>query len=123
MKKIIILFIISFVTLTINAQFSNTKWKGTLNLENPVDAIFNFSNDTLDVLNAQDNSSMETMKFTMQDSVLTFQKLFGHSECDNTTLGKYKFEIKGDDMTLKVMSDACDDRAQAIGDMKLTKQK
>ncbi len=123
MKKVLFILIISFITVGVNAQLANTKWKGLLNLDNPTDAIFSFSNDTLDVLNAMDNSSMETMKFTVKDSVLIVQKLFGHSECDNNTIGNYKFTINGDDMTLKVMSDACDDRAQVIGDMKLNKQK
>lgn len=123
MKKILFVLFIAFITVDVNAQLANTKWKGTLNFDNPVDAIFSFSNDTLDVLNAMDNSSMETMKFTVKDSIISFQKLFGHSECDNNTIGNYKFTVSGDDMTLKLVSDACDDRAQVIGDMKLNKEK
>ncbi|MGH2566113.1 MAG: hypothetical protein ACRDE5_16460 [Ginsengibacter sp.] len=122
MKKIILVSLISFITVGVNAQLANTKWKGTLNLDSPTDAIFSFSGDTLDVLNAIDNSSMETMRFTIKDSVLTLQKLFGHSQCDTSTIGSYKFNVTGDDMTLKLMSDACDDRAEVIGDIKLNKE-
>jgi hypothetical protein len=42
----------------------------------PVDVVFNFSTDTLDVTNVADNSSLETMKYTLKDTVLTIQKYY-----------------------------------------------
>ncbi|HEY1869812.1 MAG TPA: hypothetical protein VGG71_02075, partial [Chitinophagaceae bacterium] len=74
MKKIFISCIICFVTIIASAQIANTKWRGTLKLDNPIEAIFHFGNDTLDVINLEDNSNLETMKYSVQDSVLTIQK-------------------------------------------------
>lgn len=61
------------------------------------------------------------MKYTMTDSVLSLQKLYGSSSCD-TTLGKYKYAIVNNEMTLSLLSDDCYDRSNAIGTMKLTKE-
>jgi hypothetical protein len=123
MKKIIAFALIVITSLTINAQLANTKWKGTLNLDNPIDAFFNFKTDTLEVLNTEDNSNIESMKFSVNDSVLVIQKLFGQSQCDNSAIGRYKFQINGDEMTWEVMTDDCDDRSQVIGSMKLSREK
>jgi hypothetical protein len=122
MKKIFALFLILFIALGVNAQLSNTKWRGTLHLDDPIDVIFSFKTDTLEALNAEDNSSIETMKFSVNDSVLVIQKLFGQSQCDNSATGKYKFEINGNEMTWKVISDDCDERSQVIGSMKLSRE-
>ncbi|HEV8082456.1 MAG TPA: hypothetical protein VGP55_04600 [Chitinophagaceae bacterium] len=123
MKKVIVLIIISFITISVNAQLANTKWKGTLNIEGGMETLFNFSSDTLIVLNASSNETIETMKYVVKDSVVTLQKLYGNSECDGTTIGTYKFEIKNDAMTLSLVSDGCNDRSGAIGTMKLTSNK
>jgi hypothetical protein len=96
------------------------KWKTTLQLDQPVDAVFNFSTDTLDVTNTSDNSSIETMKYTLKDTVLTIQKLYGQSQCDPATVGSYTCTINGDEMHLKVISDDCDDR-NVIADIKLNR--
>lgn len=120
MKKVVVLIIISFITISVNAQLANTKWKGTLNIEGGMQTLFNFSSDTLVVLNAGSNETIETMKYVVKNSVVTLQKLYGNSECDTTTIGTYKFEIKNDAMTLSLVSDNCNDRSGAIGTMKLT---
>ncbi|MDE3182407.1 MAG: hypothetical protein KGM16_03215 [Bacteroidota bacterium] len=121
MNKIFLTLLIAMIIYSADAQLSNTKWKGTLNVEGGMDVLFNFSNDTLDVQNAADNSSLETMTYTNTDSVLTLVKLYGQSQCD-TTAGKYKYVIVNNEMTLSVLSDSCVDRAGAIGTMKLEKE-
>jgi hypothetical protein len=123
MKRIIIILLTLIMAVAAHAQLSGTSWNGTLTLDQPIDVFFNFSNDTLDVLNAQDNSGMETMKYMISDTVLTLQKLFGHSICDNATVGTYKCIITNDHMLLEAASDACDDRKDAIGKMDLSKVK
>ena len=63
------------------------------------------------------------MKYTIRDSVLTIQKLFGQSQCDENAIGTYKFIITNDHMLLNVISDSCDDRKNVIGKMELSKVK
>ena len=121
MNKIFLTLLIVMIVYSADAQLSNTKWKGTLNVEGGMDVLFNFSNDTLDVQNAADNSSLEMMTYNNTDSVLTLVKLYGQSQCD-TTAGKYKYVIVNNEMTLSVLSDNCADRAGAIGTMKLEKE-
>jgi hypothetical protein len=122
MKKIIVLLTVSFLAVTVNAQLSNTKWNGQLNIQNGMNTLFNFSNDTLEVVNNDNNESLETMKYTIKDSLLTLQKLYGSSQCDTSTSGVYKFQIAENELTLTLVSDECPDRAEAIGTMKLQKQ-
>ena len=111
MKKIIFLLLVSFISLATQAQVSNSTWKATLELDQPVDVIFNFSNDTLDVTSMADSSSLETMKYTLKDTVLTIQKLYGQSQCDTNTIGSYTCTVNGDEMHLKIISDDCGDRS------------
>jgi hypothetical protein len=122
MKKIIVLLTVSFLAVTVNAQLRNTKWNGQLNIQNGMNTLFNFSNDTLEVVNNDNNESLETMKYTIKDSLLTLQKLYGSSQCDTSTSGVYKFQIAENELTLTLVSDECPDRAEAIGTMKLQKQ-
>ncbi len=123
MKKIISILLTFFVINGADAQLANTSWKGTLSLDQPMDVFFNFSTDTLEVINADDNSSLETMKYNISDSVLTLTKLYGQSICDGATIGAYKCIVDNDRMLLSAISDACDDRKSAIGEMQLSKTK
>ncbi|HVX25291.1 MAG TPA: hypothetical protein VHB70_03035 [Parafilimonas sp.] len=122
MKRIFYLLIGIFLTaLSAHAQLANTKWKATLQLDQPLDVIFNFGADTLDVTNAEDHSDIEAMKYTAQDTVLSIEKLYGNSQCDTSGVGKYSFKVDGDTLSLKLISDYCTDRSDVIGDIKLEK--
>jgi hypothetical protein len=122
MRKMLMTLMIAFIAYSSNAQLSGTKWKGTLHIESgDMDVEFIFSNDTLDVINTSENESLETMKYTLADSVISLQKLYGSSSCD-TTFGKYKYAIVNNEMTLSLLSDDCYDRSSAIGTMKLKKE-
>ncbi len=122
MRKMIMALLAAFIAYSSNAQLSNTKWKGSLNVQGgSMDVEFIFSNDTLDVINTSENESLETMKYTTTDSVLTLVKLYGQSQCD-TTPGKYKYVIADNQMTINLISDDCLDRSGAMGAMKLDKE-
>jgi hypothetical protein len=121
MKKIIYTLVVSFITFSVQAQLANSKWKTTLQVDQPIDVIFNFSTDTLDVTNADDNSDIEAMNYMLQDTVLTIRKLYGQSECDTAAVGKYSFRVDGNEVWMKLISDDCEDRANVIRDIKLEK--
>jgi len=122
MRKIMMALLVTFITYSSNAQISNTKWKGTLNIQGgSMDVDFNFSNDTLDIINTSENQSLETMKYTVADSVLSLQKLYGNSSCD-TAIGKYKYAMTGNEMVISLISDGCSQRSDAIGTLKLKKE-
>jgi hypothetical protein len=114
MKTIIFIIIISFAFLPAHAQLSNSKWKVTLSVPDPTDIVFDFRADTVDAVSAESNETIETMLYTVKDTVLTLQKITGGSECDNDVIGKYKFEMKDDGMYLTLIEDACEDRANVL---------
>ena len=123
MKKIIFIFLVSIVSITVHAQLKNTKWKGTIHSDTNIDAVFDYGNDSLKVTNTADNSNVETMTYTVKDNELTLQKVYGQSDCDATGTGKYKFEIKDDVLILTLVSDACNDRSSALNNSKWAKVK
>ncbi|MEO8962871.1 MAG: hypothetical protein ABI325_13380, partial [Ginsengibacter sp.] len=110
MNKMMITLIVCLTACTVNAQFSNTKWKGTLNIDGGMDVVFHFKGDTLSVVNTYDNSSLETMQYSVNGKVITLQKLWGSSQCSESTMGKYKYAIVKDEMKLNLISDDCYDR-------------
>jgi hypothetical protein len=63
------------------------------------------------------------MTYHINGNAFTIKKIAGQSDCDNTTAGKYGFEIKGGKMLIKLISDACDDRSSALDITNWTKLK
>lgn len=122
MNKIIVTILISFAAFSANAQVANTKWKGTLDIQGGMNVQFQYGKDTLDVINLDDNSSLETMMYSIQDSIITIHKIFGASQCDTSTLGKYKIAINNDQMKMTLISDNCYDRSNVINNLTLMKQ-
>jgi len=122
MKKLYLFALLLLLTVFSSyAQIQNTIWKGTLKIDNSPEALFDFGKDTLKVRAYQNNMVIETMTYAYTDTSFTVKKVEGQSDCDNTVLGKYKFTIKGDELTLKAVKDDCDDRSSALNDTKWTR--
>jgi hypothetical protein len=114
MRKIIVILLVVLVSTTVKAQFSRTKWKGTLELDQPMEVMFDFRKDTVEVFNLADNSSLEIMQYTIKDSTMTLQKISGASSCDASGVAKYRFRLKNDQFFLIKIDDDCDDRANVL---------
>jgi hypothetical protein len=121
MRRMFVTALIVFMAFAANAQLANTKWKGTLNVQGGMDVLFDFNSDTLDVSSAESGESIEAMKYTATDSVITLTKLFGQSQCDSSP-GNYKYTLENNELILSLISDECPDRSGAIGTMKLEKE-
>jgi hypothetical protein len=121
MRKIILFLFIAFTAISANAQLTNTKWKGTLELEPATDVLFDFRKDTAEVFTLADNGSLEIMLYTIKGNELTLQKITGKSDCDETVIGRYKFEMKNDQVVLTRIDDGCDDRGNVLNNSKWTK--
>ncbi|MEP6950080.1 MAG: hypothetical protein ABI863_12420 [Ginsengibacter sp.] len=121
MKEIISIFLICLASITVTAQLKNTKWKGTIHSDNDIDVVFDYRSDTLEVTNTADSSNLETMTYTIKDSILTLQKIYGQSACSPSGTGKYKFAIKDDVLNITLLSDDCDDRSSALNNSKWVK--
>ena len=64
---------------------------------------------------------METLKYTVADSTLTIQKVYGQTGCDTTSIGNYTYKINGSELWLNLTSDNCDERAHVLAGLKLTR--
>lgn len=114
MKKIITIVVIAFISISVKAQLTNTKWKGTLQLDSPTEVIMDFKTDTLQAITTSDNMPIETMRFSVKDNILSLWKITGQSDCATDTECKYKFEIKEGNLTLILVEDDCDDRSSVM---------
>jgi hypothetical protein len=122
MRKMILIALVAFISISVNAQLANSKWKGVLVLDSPVDVVFDFKADSLEAIVAADNSSLELMQYSVKDTILTIQKISGQSSCASNNLAKYKFEIKEGTLLLTLIEDDCYDRGSVLDGTKWVKQ-
>ncbi|MFI5153813.1 MAG: DUF3471 domain-containing protein [Chitinophagales bacterium] len=118
MKYLFFNFFCVLMVFSAKAQLSNTKWKATLNIDGPKNVIFDFKKDTLSVYAISDSSLIETMLFTDKDHMLTMQKISGQSDCDNATIGKYRYSPGHDTTRISMISDDCLDRSSVLNGSK-----
>lgn len=121
MKKVISVLILFAVVNATKAQLDNTKWKGTIQADEVIDVVFHFSKDTLTVMNAGDASTIEVLTYNAKDSIVSFQKVNGQSDCGTDTIGKYKFEMKNEAVTFVLIDDSCEQRGAVLNNTKWTK--
>ncbi len=114
MKQSILLLFLFTAFISAKAQLSNTNWKGTIQGDQTIDVVFHFNNDTLKVENIGDASTLEVLTYAAKDSIITFQKVYGQSECDNIAIGKYKYIISKDEITFTLVEDACEHRSAVL---------
>jgi len=123
MKKIILILLLGTIfQIPTFAQLRNTSWEGAIKGDNPRNGVLDFKKDTL-IFYDSNNEIVEKMTYTVSGNSFTLKKIYGQSDCDNTTPGKYEFEIKGDKMLIKTIDDACNDRSSAIETTNWTKRK
>lgn len=130
-KIIILLLLINTITSNASAQLNNTKWKGTFNIPSPTECYFEFINDTCYVKyytdtkqnnGAEDHLPIEISFYKIIDnSTMTLKKIEGGSPCTDDIIGKYKFVIKDQQLSISVIEDNCGPRAMAIPSEPLTK--
>jgi hypothetical protein len=131
-KTIVLMFFICLITMNVNAQLTNTKWKGIANVPMPSECLFDFKNDTVlmryvgndpvDLRNelgnmvtvtGKDSMVIETMTYQFTGDTLILQKVKGGSPCDNETIGKYRIAIKDKKLLISLIADDCEARVQA----------
>jgi hypothetical protein len=115
MKKSFILLVIFFsAVIVVKAQLSNTKWKATIQADETMELEFQFSKDTLNVINLGDASTIEVYTYIARDSLITLHKVYGQSECDTAITGKYKYAQKEDAITFTLIEDDCGQRVAIL---------
>jgi hypothetical protein len=106
-----------FISAT-KAQLANTTWQGLIKGDAPRRVLLEFKKDSLNLMNVADSALQEKMLCSVTGNSFLVFKVNGVSDCDNTTPGKYQFEIKKDSLFISLISDKCDDRSSAINGTK-----
>lgn len=123
MNKVIILLLLSLPSFPLFAQLKNTRWKGTIHGDKPRNVILDFHKDSVALYTVSDSSIVERMTYSVKDGVIILDKIDGQSDCDNNVTGKYRFEIKGGILYIKLLADPCGDRSSALDSTKWFKWK
>jgi hypothetical protein len=124
MKKILLnCFLLSAITLTVNAQLADTKWKNLMNIPDPYETFLQFKKDTVMINLVSDGTLIETMNFKVSKDTLRITKLSGMSPCTEDIIGVYRFEIKEEKLTITAITDDCPERANAFRPEAWTKEK
>ena len=123
MRTIVLIFTF-FICLsadtTADNALENTTWKGTFNIPDVTEGLFVFKKDTVTVM--INDYAMEVMKYSVKGDTLSLTKLMGDSPCNTQNPGLYQFNVNGDMMTLKMLSDNCIERSSAISQEAYEKQ-
>ena len=121
MKRTLLLVAIASLTLlTAHAQLANSKWKGIIKIPaqdgtlQPMGVTWSFQMDTTTI--TYDNgmqSDVMIYKADADKSTLTFRKVSGGVPCDTVALLTCSYQIKNDQLFLKMIQDACVARSHA----------
>ncbi|MFM9908706.1 MAG: hypothetical protein ACKVOW_05140 [Chitinophagaceae bacterium] len=124
MKKILSLLLISVSIVFVgNAQLTDSKWRSTMNIPQPVETFLHFKKDTLLLSVVADGSLVETMVFSISKDTLKLTKVSGMSPCQDNIIGLYRFEMKEDKLTITPLSDDCPERSSAFNAEPWTREK
>ena len=113
-KFAVIFSLLCSFSLMATCQLSNTKWKGTITTTRAIDILWAFSADTLQVFTLPDSNLIEKMSYTLEPGFLLVKKVSGTTPCDESTVGKYKFEVKDDKLFISVVDDDCQARGASV---------
>jgi hypothetical protein len=125
MKRFTILFIFLACAVTALAQqtenpLSKTRWKGMVNVPDPIASIIIFDTATATIKEASSGEFIEEISYTIENNVLTLKKIEGSSPCPTNQIAKITITIVDKQLTLKVISDECPLRGVAFNDEKGT---
>jgi hypothetical protein len=110
-------------TLPTYAQTSlaGTAWQATVNIPDPTPVVFYFKQDTLLLLDPVSKYVYETMTYKHDGKQVTWQKVSGNSPCDTEGTGIYAYQIKKEQLLVRLVADPCPARSGAFTGKPLTK--
>lgn len=115
MKKLLFLSLaLGLLSFGAKSQLTDTKWRSSMNVPDPVECILQFKKDTLIVMVAADQSMIvETMTYKLKNDTLTIYKVSGTSPCSDAA-GVYKCILKDEKLFITPLNDECIERANAF---------
>ena len=122
-KKTGFCFLLVFITSTLPAQLTDTKWRNSMNIPDPMETFLQFKKDTVLLTIVADGTLVETMTYSVSKDTLRLTKTSGMSPCADNIIGLYHFELKDDKLTITPLSDDCSERAGAFKPEAWSKEK
>jgi hypothetical protein len=113
MKPFLLLSLLITTAITSSAQLTNTKWKGTATVPDPMESVFSFGKDSL-VMTINSGMVVETMGYELKGDTLVLTKLEGMSPCGSKSAGSFRITWKDDTFTLTALQDNCPERSEAF---------
>ena len=114
MKKSGFLLLLLFIAgFSASAQLEDTKWRNTVNIPDPVECMFHFKKDTVNLYVVADGSLIESMTYKISKDTLKLTKVSGMSPCSEV-VGLYKMERKDDKLFITAINDECSERSSAF---------
>jgi hypothetical protein len=117
-NKIFFASITFLLSLTVQAQLTNSKWTGIVHIQSDEDdsiravkSYWNFGKDTLQILlegESATSSTIEVLSYHTIRNILFMKKARGGSACPIGTDAKANFQIKEDKLLLLNNETACD---------------
>jgi hypothetical protein len=112
-----------WLSATINAQLSDTKWKNFMNIPDSYETIMHLKKYTAILTLAADGSIVETMIYPVCKDTVRNTKVSGLSRPCNDNAGLYRIQTRDDNLTIAPISDDCNDRANAFRPEPWTREK
>lgn len=116
MKKLVFAAVVSCAFIQVDNPLKNTKWEGANGL-----IVYFTPSDTVKLL--VNDKQISAAQYKVKDSLLTWRDfIVSEATCDTSIRGKYIYKIKEDILTFRIVSDRCEDRANVIQTLVLTKE-
>jgi hypothetical protein len=110
---LMIAFVSTFSIVQGQTSLANTAWKGHANVPELSQIILHFAQDTVYMYMLPEMQVAEKMVYTTMDSTFTWRKISGGSPCPTTAIGIVHYSIKGNELSMKIVSDDCEARKRA----------
>jgi hypothetical protein len=109
------LVIVCFASVKADNPLKNTKWRSN-------SLLFYFTaSDTVKMF--VEDQLVAAAQYKVKDSVLTWRDFpVSETYCDTSFVGTYIYKIKDDRLTFRFVYDKCDERANMVQTLDLTKQ-
>lgn len=109
MKNAISILVLFFISLSVNAQLTGTKWKGKVNIPQLTDVTLDFK-DNIATVKTTTGMPVESCSYTIKADTITFIKPDGGSPCPVNSVFTVQYAVNSDKLIINPLTDDCEGR-------------
>lgn len=106
--------ILLFLFSGLQAQLTNTAWRGEFLVPAPLACSLAFSGDSILVANIETGEILEIMRYKAKGDTVFISKIGGLSSCNLDTESVYLFRRDEKKLFVTALNDACEERRMAF---------